>query len=70
MNTYQSRGQTQLHPTAGDIDFEPPERFYSLVDRDRSILKVKAMTPDEANKRNENVKELGYTWVSGGYAGR
>lgn len=45
---------------------EPVERYYTLVDKQRTILKIKAMTAEEAAKRNENVKELGYVWVSGG----
>ena len=48
------------------LDCEPVERYYTLVDRDRNILKLKAMTAEEAARRNENVKELGYVWVSGG----
>lgn len=41
------------------------ERYYTLVDEKRNILKLKAMTAEEAARRNENVKELGYAWVSG-----
>lgn len=46
--------------------FEPQEVWYQLVAVDRTVLKTKAMTKEEAARRNENVRELGYTWVRGG----